>query len=159
MSRYTDDLAELIEHLDLKDAVLAGHSTRGSGLARDIGRHDTQRVRKAVLIAAVLPLMLKTPANPATRAGLPVCNARTRALTTASLHSRKRLHRRPEKDDHAYAGLHGDADRIVPRDDSGKLSSMLVPNGKLKVCEGAPHGICTTRAHLVNADLLQFIQA
>jgi non-heme chloroperoxidase len=69
MDTYADDLATLIETLDLKDAVLVGHSTGGGEVARYIGRHGTQRVAKAVLVSAVPPLMLKTPANPA---GLPI---------------------------------------------------------------------------------------
>src|SRR5437588_4204142 len=64
MNTYADDLAELVDALDLKDAIHVGHSTGGGEVARYIGRHGTQRVAKAVLIAAVPPLMLKTPANP-----------------------------------------------------------------------------------------------
>jgi non-heme chloroperoxidase len=64
MDTYADDLAELVKKLDLKDAVHVGHSTGGGEVARYIGRHGTERVAKAVLIAAVPPLMLKTPANP-----------------------------------------------------------------------------------------------
>ncbi len=65
MDTYADDLAELVEALDLKDAIHVGHSTGGGEVARYIGRHGTKRVAKAVLIGAVAPLMLKTPANPA----------------------------------------------------------------------------------------------
>ena len=69
MDTYADDLAELVEILDLKDAIHVGHSTGGGEVARYIGRHGTARVAKAVLISAVPPLMLKTPANPG---GLPI---------------------------------------------------------------------------------------
>src|SRR5881296_1310117 len=69
MDTYADDLAALVETLDLKDAVHVGHSTGGGEVARYIGRHGTKRVAKAVLISAVAPLMLKTPANPG---GLPM---------------------------------------------------------------------------------------
>jgi non-heme chloroperoxidase len=69
MDTYADDLAALIEALDLKKAALVGHSTGGGEVARYIGRHGTKRVAKAVLISAVPPLMLKTPANPG---GLPL---------------------------------------------------------------------------------------
>ncbi|MGA8143685.1 MAG: alpha/beta hydrolase [Candidatus Acidiferrales bacterium] len=69
MNTYADDLAELVEKLDLKDAVHVGHSTGGGEVARYIGRHGTKRVGKAVLISAVPPLMLKTASNPA---GLPI---------------------------------------------------------------------------------------
>ena len=69
MDTYADDLAQLVENLDLKDAIHVGHSTGGGEVARYIGRHGTKRVAKAVLIGAVPPLMLKTPANPG---GLPM---------------------------------------------------------------------------------------
>ncbi|ARQ02536.1 alpha/beta fold hydrolase [Pseudorhodoplanes sinuspersici] len=64
LDTYADDLAELVQHLDLKDAVHVGHSTGGGEVARYIGRHGTKRVAKAVLIGAIPPLMLKTPNNP-----------------------------------------------------------------------------------------------
>jgi non-heme chloroperoxidase len=64
MDTYADDLAALIEELDLSDAVLIGHSTGGGEVTRYIGRHGTSRVAKAVLVSAVSPLMLKTEANP-----------------------------------------------------------------------------------------------
>lgn len=64
MDTYADDLAELFEALDLKDAVIIGHSTGGGEVARFIGRHGTKRVMKAVLMGAVPPIMLKTEANP-----------------------------------------------------------------------------------------------
>ena len=69
MDTYADDLAELVESLDLKNAVHVGHSTGGGEVARYIGRHGTKRIAKAVLIGAVAPLMLKTAANPG---GLPI---------------------------------------------------------------------------------------
>src|SRR5262245_30370981 len=69
MDGYADDLAAVIEALDLHDATLVGHSTGGGEVARYIGRHGTDRVAKAVLLAAVPPLMLKTDANPE---GLPM---------------------------------------------------------------------------------------
>ncbi|TPN53256.1 alpha/beta hydrolase [Mesorhizobium sp. B1-1-7] len=69
MDGYADDLAAVIEALDLRDATLVGHSTGGGEVARYIGRHGTERVAKAVLIAAVPPIMVKTPANPE---GLPI---------------------------------------------------------------------------------------
>ena len=69
MDTYADDLAALVQALDLKDAIHVGHSTGGGEVARYIGRHGTQRVAKAVLISAIPPLMLQTPANPG---GLPL---------------------------------------------------------------------------------------
>jgi non-heme chloroperoxidase len=64
MDTYADDLAALVEALDLKEAIHVGHSTGGGEVARYIGRHGTGRVAKAVLIGAVTPLMLRTPDNP-----------------------------------------------------------------------------------------------
>jgi non-heme chloroperoxidase len=66
---FADDLATLIETLDLKNAILVGHSMGGGEITRYLGRHGSKRVAKAVLIAAVPPLMLKTAANPG---GLPI---------------------------------------------------------------------------------------
>ena len=69
MDTYADDLATLIETLDLRDIVLVGHSTGGGEVTRYVGRHGTSRVAKVVLVGAVPPLMLKTDANPG---GLPI---------------------------------------------------------------------------------------
>jgi non-heme chloroperoxidase len=69
MDTYADDLAALVEKLDLKDAIHLGHSSGGGEVTRYIGRHGTKRVSKAVLISAIPPLMLKTGANPG---GLPI---------------------------------------------------------------------------------------
>ena len=69
MDTYADDLATLMDKLQLMNAVMIGHSTGGGEVVRYIGRHGTQRVAKAVLIGAVPPLMLQTPANPG---GLPM---------------------------------------------------------------------------------------
>ena len=69
MDHYADDLAALIEALDLKDIILVGHSTGGGEVAHYVGRHGTARVAKVVFVGAVPPLMLKTEANPG---GLPI---------------------------------------------------------------------------------------
>ena len=69
MNTYADDLAALIEKLDLKDAIMVGHSTGGGEVARYLGRHGSKRISKAVLISSVPPLMLKTEKNPG---GLPI---------------------------------------------------------------------------------------
>jgi non-heme chloroperoxidase len=88
MNTYADDLAAVIEALDLRDAVLVGFSTGGGEVARYIGRHGTGRVARAALIAAVPPLMLKTPANPG---GLPV--EVFDGLRAASIANRSQLYR------------------------------------------------------------------
>jgi len=69
MDHYADDLAELVKHLDLKNAIHVGHSTGGGEVARYIARHSTERVAKAVLIGSVPPVMLKSANNPG---GLPI---------------------------------------------------------------------------------------
>lgn len=69
MDTYSDDLAELIEHLDLKDVILVGFSTGGGEVTRYVGRHGTKRIAKVILVGAVPPLMLKMDANPG---GLPI---------------------------------------------------------------------------------------
>ena len=68
MDHYADDLAALVEHLDLKNAIHVGHSTGGGEVAHYLARHGQSRAAKAVLISSVPPLMLQTPANPG---GLP----------------------------------------------------------------------------------------
>jgi len=204
MDTYADDLATLIEALDLKDATLVGHSTGGGEVVRYIGRHGAARVRKAVLIAAVPPLILKTEANPG---GLPisvlygiragVIADRSQFFKDLSLPFygynkpgakisegvRDQFWRQgmlmsvkgaydcikafSETDftqdlknmDVPTLVLQGDADQIVPLDDSDRLTAKLVRNATLKVYPGAPHGMCTTRADEVNADLLAFLNA
>jgi non-heme chloroperoxidase len=69
MDHYADDLATVIEALDLKEVTVVGFSTGGGEVARYIGRHGAGRVKKAVLVSAVPPLMLKTPSNPR---GIPI---------------------------------------------------------------------------------------
>jgi non-heme chloroperoxidase len=69
MDTYADDLAAVLESLDLRDAMLVGHSTGGGEVTRYLARHGTKRVAKAVLVGAVPPVMLKTPAN---SGGLPI---------------------------------------------------------------------------------------
>jgi non-heme chloroperoxidase len=69
MDHYADDLAALTAHLDVKNAIHVGHSTGGGEVAHYIGRHGASRVAAAVLISAVPPIMVKTPANPG---GLPI---------------------------------------------------------------------------------------
>lgn len=110
----------------------AGHST-GGGDARYLGGHGTKRAAKAVLIGAVPPRMLKTPANPG---GLPMeVFGTNRAI------------------------LHGDDDEIVPITDSALLSAKLVKGSSLKVIPGAPHGMCSTLKDQINAVLLAFFRS
>src|SRR5215468_8429259 len=170
MDGYADDLAAVIETLDLRDATLVGHSTGGGEVARYIGRHGTSRVAKAVLLSAIPPLMLKTDANPE---GLPMevfeglrdsfwllsmtvgekgaydcIKAFSETDTTEDL----------KKFDVPTLIIHGDDDQIVPIGASAMLSSKIVKGATLKVYKGAPHGMCTTLKDQVNADLLAFLK-
>lgn len=203
MDTYADDLAELIETLDLRDVMLVGHSTGGGEVARYIGRHGTERIAKAVLISAITPLMLKTPENPngtpmkefdAIRAGIiedrsqffkdltmkfygynrpdakvsegvrdsfwlqsMMCSLPA-AYFCVEVFSETDQTRDLKKIDVPTLILHGDDDQIVPIQDSAMLSAKLVRNVRLKVYEGAPHGMATTHKQQVNEDLLAFIR-
>jgi non-heme chloroperoxidase len=88
MDTYADDLAALIEKLDLKNVVLVGFSTGGGEVVRYIGRHGSKRIAKLVLAGAIPPLMLKTPANPD---GVPA--EVFKGLRTASLANRSQLYK------------------------------------------------------------------
>jgi non-heme chloroperoxidase len=204
MDTYADDLAELVQALDLKGATHVGHSTGGGEVARYIGRHGTSRVARAVLISAVPPLMLKTDANPA---GLPLSvfdELRASVLADRSQFFKDLSmpfygYNKPDakisqgvRDEFWREGmlvsikgsydcikqfsetdftedlkkidvptliLHGDADQIVPIAAAGLLSAKIVKNATLKVYPGAPHGMCTTLADKVNADLLAFLKS
>jgi non-heme chloroperoxidase len=203
MDQYADDLAELMNHLDIKDATMVGHSTGGGEVVRYIARHGQKRVAKVVLISSVPPLMLKTEKNPG---GLPlsvfddiragVVKDRPQFYKDLSLpfygynkpgakisegvretfwllgmqssvvgsydcikaFSETDQTEDLKKIDVPVLVIQGDADQIVPLDDSGKLSSKLVKHGTLKVIAGAPHGLCTTHADVINQELLAFLQ-
>jgi non-heme chloroperoxidase len=204
LDTYADDLAELVQKLDLKDAVHVGHSTGGGEVARYIGRHGTARVAKAVLIGAIPPLMLKTSGNPAgapievfdqLRAGVLADRSQFFKDLTMPFYGYNRPDAKVsegvrnafwlqsmmagfpaayfcikafsetdttedlKKFDKPTLILHGDDDQIVPIGASAMLSSKIVKNAQLKIYEGAPHGMCTTRKDEVNADLLAFIKA
>ena len=202
MDTYSDDLAALFEALDLKNAVMVGHSTGGGEVARYLGRHGTRLAAKAVLIGAVPPLMLKTDKN---SGGLPI--ATFDGIRAGFVANRSQLfqdltlpfygYNRPgakisegvrdqfwrqgmqgsvkgeydcikafsetdftedlKKIDIPMLVMHGDDDQIVPIDAAGRMTAKIVKNAKLKVYPGLPHGMCTTHADTINADLLAFI--
>ena len=205
MDHYADDLAELTAHLNLKNAIHVGHSTGGGEVTRYIARHGESRVAKAVLISAVPPLMVKTPANPG---GLPkevfdglqaqVANNRAQFyldFPTGPFYGYNRPGAKASqgviqnwwrqgmmggaKAHHdgivAFSQtdftedlkkfkvptlvMHGDDDQIVPYADSAPLSAKLVNGAVLKTYPGFPHGMPTTNADQINADLLAFIKA
>src|SRR5580698_9112691 len=204
MDTYADDLAELLDHLDVTGITMVGHSTGGGEVARYIGRHGSKRVKKAVLIGAVPPIMLKTEKN---AGGLPlsvfdeiragVVADRSQFFKDLSIpfygynkpdakisqgvrdsfwlqgmessviaaydcikaFSETDFTEALKKMDVPTLVLHGDADQIVPFADSGALAAKLVKNAQLKLIPGGPHGMCTTLADQINADLLAFLQS
>ena len=205
MDHYAADLATLTERLDLKGAVHVGHSTGGGEVVRYVARHGAGRVAKAAIIAAVPPLMVKSPANPG---GLPqevfdsfktqVATNRAqfyRDVPAGPFYGFNRPGATPlegliqnwwrqgmmgsAKAHHdgvdAFSQtdftedlkaieipvlvMHSDDDQIVPIADSAPLSAKLLRNGTLKTYSGLPHGMITTHADTINADLLAFIGA
>ncbi len=171
LDTYADDLATVLEELDLKNAVHVGHSTGGGEVARYIGRHGTARVAKAVLIGAIPPVMVKSAANPG---GTPLeefDKLRRESFFLQSMmtgfpgsyfsikaFSETDLTEDLKEFDVPTLIIHGDDDQIVPIADSALLSSKIVKGAKLKVYHGAPHGLCTTHKNPVDEDLLGFIR-
>ncbi|MFJ7006052.1 alpha/beta fold hydrolase [Pseudomonas putida] len=205
MDHYADDVAAVVAHLGIQGAVHVGHSTGGGEVVRYMARYPQDKVAKAVLIAAVPPLMVQTPDNPG---GLPKSVFDDFQAQVAS--SRAQFYRdvpggpfygynRPgvEASEGIIANwwrqgmigsakahydgivafsqtdftedlkginqpvlvMHGDDDQIVPYENSGVLSAKLLPNGTLKTYKGYPHGMPTTHADVINADLLAFIRS
>ena len=204
MDGYADDLAAVIEALDLDQATLVGHSTGGGEVARYIGRHGTRRVAKAVLVAAVPPIMLKTAANPeglpkqvfddlrsgltrdrsqfyrdlavmfygANRAGAEVSQGILDqfwlwSMQAGLLNAYESVKAFSETDftedlrafDVPTLILHGEDDQIVPIADAALIGIKLLKHGSIKTYPGLPHGMATTHADIINADLLAFIRS
>jgi non-heme chloroperoxidase len=204
MDHYAADVAPVVQHLELRDAIHVGHSTGGGEVAHYVAGHGQGRVAKAVLIGAVPPIMVKSDKNPG---GLPIevfdgfraALAANRAqfyldVASGPFYGYNRPGAEPlqgvirnwwrqgmEGGAKAhYDGIkafsetdftedlkaisvptlvmHGDDDQIVPIDDSARLSIKLLKHGTLKIYEGLPHGLCTTHADVVNADLLAFVK-
>ena len=204
MDHYADDLAAVVEHLDLRDVVHIGHSTGGGEVVRYLARHGESRAVKAALISAVPPLMVKTDANPE---GLPkdvfddlqaqlAANRSEfyRALPSGPFYG----FNRPGVESSeaiienwwrqgmmggAKAGydgivafsqtdftedlkkitipvlvIHSEDDQIVPYVAAGPKSAKLLRNGTLKTYQDFQHGMPTTQADTINADLLEFIR-
>jgi non-heme chloroperoxidase len=204
MDHYADDLAALTAHLDLKDAIHIGHSTGGGEVVHYLGRHGESRASKAVIISAVPPLMLKTPANPdglpkEVFDGLQAQLAANRAqfyrdlpagpfygfnrpgvktiegqiqnwwrqgmIGGAKAHydgivafSQTDFTEDLKKIQLPVLVMHSEDDQIVPYVASGPLSARLLKNGTLKTYKDFPHGMITTQADVINADILAFLK-
>jgi len=205
MDTYAADVAALVRHLDLKEAIHVGHSTGGGEVARYVAQHGGGgRVAKAALIGAVPPVMVKSDKNPD---GLPIevfdgfrsALAANRAkfyrevaagpfygfnrdgvesiqavvdnwwrqgmMGGAKAHydcikafSETDFTEDLRKIEVPVLVMHGEDDQIVPIADSALLSAKLLKNAVLKTYPGLPHGMCTTHAEVINADLLAFIR-
>ncbi|MDF0732380.1 alpha/beta hydrolase [Pseudomonas entomophila] len=204
MDHYADDVAAVVQHLGTQGAVHVGHSTGGGEVVRYIARHPEDKVTKGVLIAAVPPLMVQTPANPG---GLPksvfdgfqaqVASNRAQfyrdvpagpfygynrpgatasegiignwwrqgMMGSAKAHydgivafSQTDFTQDLKGIQQPVLVMHGDDDQIVPYENSGPLSAKLLPKGELKTYQGYPHGMPTTHADVINADLLAFVR-
>jgi len=203
MDGYADDLAAVIEALDLRGATLVGHSTGGGEVARYVGRHGTGRVAGAVLIGAVPPIMLRTPDNPeglpksvfdamrdsvvrdrsqfyrelavpfygANRPGAAVSQGvldqfwlwsmqagLTNAYACVEAFSETDFTRDLAAFDVPTLIIHGEDDQIVPIHDSAHKAAALVKGAKALYYPGAPHGLFSTHADRLNADLLAFLR-
>ncbi len=203
MDTYADDLAALFEKLDVKNAVMVGHSTGGGEGARYLSRHGSKRVAKAVLISSVPPLMLKTDKNPGglpisvfdeIRAGVATNRAQFYKDITLPFYGYNRPGAKisegirehwwlqgmmggikPHYDcikafsetdftedlkkiEIPVLVMHGDDDQIVPIGAAGLMSAKILRHATLKVYPGFPHGMPTTNADQINADLLAFIK-
>jgi len=207
MDHYAADIAAVVEHLDLRNAVHIGHSTGGGEATRYVARYGQKqgRVAKLVLIGAVPPLMIKTAAN---QGGVPVevldglrqqvavnraqfyldfasgpfygFNRPGAKVSQGAIQNWWRQGMMGSTKAH-YDGvkafsetdftedlkaitvptlvMHGDDDQIVPIANSALLSVKLLKNGALKVYEKFPHGMCTTHAEVIDADLLAFLRS
>jgi non-heme chloroperoxidase len=203
MNTYAADVAELVEKLDLRDAIHIGHSTGGGEVARYVAKYGKGRVAKAVLISSVPPIMVKSDKNPG---GLPIevfdgfreQTAKNRPQFYMDVTLPFYGYNRPgavisqgvrdnwwrqgmmggikahydcikafsETDftedlksiDVPTLVMHGEDDQIVPFADSGPLSAKLLKNAETKFYPGYPHGMPTTHADQINADLLSFFK-
>jgi non-heme chloroperoxidase len=204
MDDYADDLAQLIEALDLHNVTLVGHSTGGGEVARYIGRHGADRVKRAMLVGAVTPQMAQSDANPkgvpmavfdGIRQGVQADRAQFFKDLAGPFYG---FNREGAKDSQgmrdtfwlqgmqcsiraAYECIkqfsetdftedlkkmtiptlvvHGDDDQIVPIDTTARRAAELLPQGRLLVYEGAPHGLPATHKDRLNADLLAFLRS
>ena len=205
LDHYADDLAAVVAHLDLRDAIHVGHSTGGGEVVRYIARHGESRVAKAAILSAIPPLMVQTPSNPGglpkkvfddlqaalaanraqfyldiasgpfygfNRPGAKVSEGLIRNWWRQGMMGSAKAHydgivafsQTDQTEDLKKINVpvlvgHGDDDQIVPYADSAPLSAKLLKKGELKTYKGFPHGMATTHADVINADLLAFFKS
>jgi non-heme chloroperoxidase len=207
MDHYAADASAVVEHLDLRNAIHIGHSTGGGEVARYVAKYGEpqRRVAKAVLIAAVPPIMLKTEKNPGgtpievfdgfrkalagnraqffldvpsgpfygfNRPGAKVSQGiiqnwwRQGMMGSALAHYEgiKAFSETDQTDDLKAITvptlvMQGDDDQVVPYKDAALLQAKLLKRPTLKIYPGYSHGMMTTNADAINADLLAFIEA
>ncbi|MBP1183520.1 alpha/beta fold hydrolase [Methylobacterium sp. PvR107] len=204
MDTYAADLAAVVGALGVTNAVHVGHSTGGGEALRYVAQHAHGRASKLVLISAVPPIMVQSPANPGglpmtvfddIRAGVagdrsqffkdlsgPFYGANRDGATVsqglrdsfwlqgmmgglkAEYDCVKAFSETDQTDDLKSVTiptliLHGDDDQIVPIAGAGELQVKLVKDAEFRIYPGAPHGMCSTHKHQVNADLIAFIAA
>jgi non-heme chloroperoxidase len=206
MDTYAADAAELVAHLDLKNAIHVGHSTGGGEVVRYVARHGQPngRVAKAAIISAIPPVMLKSDKNPGgtpievfdgfrqgmanraqfyidiptgpfygfNRPGAKVYEGLIRNWWRQGMMGSTKAHydciKVFSETDHTedlqaitvpVLVMHSEDDQIVPFADAGPLSAKLLQNSQLKVYKDMPHGMPSTHADIINADLLAFFKA
>ncbi|GAB2176963.1 alpha/beta fold hydrolase [Dongia sp. agr-C8] len=205
MDTYAADVIALAAHLDLKNAIHVGHSTGGGEVVHYVARAEAGRVKKAVIIGAVPPVMLKSDKNPGglplevfdgfraalianraqffleiptgpfygfNRPGAKVSEGAIRNWWRQGMMGGAKAHydcikafsetdftEDLKKIEVPVLVMHGDDDQIVPYADSAPLAVKLLKKGELKTYKGFPHGMATTHADVINADLLAFFKS
>jgi non-heme chloroperoxidase len=205
MDHYADDMAAVVEHLDLHDVIHVGHSTGGGEVVHYLARHGEDRAQKAAILSAVPPLMLKTDANPEGTPKEVFDNFQEQLAANRSVFYRDVASgpfygfNRPGVESFEamienwwrqgmmggakahYDGIvafsqtdftedlkrisipvlvvHSEDDQIVPYAAAGPKAAELLKNAVLKTYEDLPHGLPTTHADMVNADLLEFFRS
>jgi non-heme chloroperoxidase len=205
MDTYAADLIALAAHLNLKNAIHVGHSTGGGEVVHYVARAEAGRVKKAVIIGAVPPVMVKSDKNPGglplevfdgfraalianraqfyidipsgpfygfNRPGAKISEGVIRNWWRQSMMGGAKAHydcikafsetdftEDLKKIDVPVLVMHGDDDQIVPYADSAPLAVKLLKKGELKTYKGFPHGMATTHADVINADLLAFFNS
>ena len=207
MDHYASDASAVAEHLDLRNAIHIGHSTGGGEVARYVARYGQpqNRIVKAVLLASVPPLMLKTDMNPGGTPGdvfdgFRKALAENRAQLYVDLASGpfygfnrpgakvsqgtiwnwvrqgmmggalaqyegiKAFSETDQTDDLRAMSvptllIQGDDDQIVPYKDASLLQAKLIKRSTLKIYPGYPHGLMTTHADVINAEILAFLRS